>query len=218
MACIGRLAQELRFTLVEIEVLPYIVTSLMTLYFWWEKPGTARNRIVLYAPRIEEHVVVQMMQQTAYHGDHKLLAARLRNYNCVPSLSPARYKSVLPNVLFGILENSVFGGCQFLAWNYSFPSRTEQIMFRVASVLALVPPFFLLFSITFIWIQFRFIIDARGVFRSLLSGRLSLLSVVAPMYALARLCIIVEVFLALRSSPAGVYQVVQWSDFLPSWK
>lgn len=46
---------------------------------------------------------------------------------------------------------------------------------------------------------------------------LSMAALFVPLYGLARLYIMVEVFAALRSCLIGAYDTVRWTEYIPGW-
>ena len=94
----------------------------------------------------------------------------------------------------------IFNGIHVTAWDFSFPSNTELLLWRICSIAA---------CLSVLGMYLTFFVH---------SGTLNLVvgfGIGAPIYIAARLFLIVEVFLSLRSLPAGVYQDLGWDNFLP---
>jgi hypothetical protein len=137
--------------------------------------------------------------------------------------------------------------CIFMtAWNFSFPSPLERILWRVASTYMLV---FGVVGGCFSGYCHLVLLPKRSRLNQVLPssretqrGRtkrlaaklrnidpskdpklavslriLIPLSTLCLLYALCRAYILVEDFIGLRRLPTGAFQTVSWSDYLPHW-
>ena len=97
----------------------------------------------------------------------------------------------------------VFGGLHLLAWNYELPTPEEKTLWRFSSIAIMaLPPAFYFWEI----LRWR-----RGSL-----GSVNLVGLVAMfLYLVARIYNFVEVFFSLRSTPEGLYETVQWTNFIP---
>ena len=75
MYCIGRLAQHLPFSLLEVMTVSFITESTFIIFFWWHKPGDVCSRLRLEGPNLDEDTVEQMFQAT----DSGISAAMLKD-------------------------------------------------------------------------------------------------------------------------------------------
>ncbi|KAK7450139.1 hypothetical protein VKT23_013022 [Stygiomarasmius scandens] len=94
----------------------------------------------------------------------------------------------------------LLGGLHCIAWNFDFPTHTEQTLWRYSSItLTIFPvaliPISLLFLIT-LW--------EKLIFVSLVLW-----------YGSARIILLIEPFILLRALPPGAFQTVRWTDFIP---
>lgn len=117
----------------------------------------------------------------------------------------------------------VYGGIHLSAWNFEFPSVTEDIMWKVASItIALTIPFWL----AHLWVMTLAERVMLGVDRPKLLVEITdemgtwifaiLTYVLLPGALLAsRLYIVVEAFISLRSVPLGVYWTPAWIQMVP---
>ncbi|KAL8791243.1 MAG: hypothetical protein Q9213_000200 [Squamulea squamosa] len=112
-----------------------------------------------------------------------------------------------------------------IGWNFTFPTPTEQILWRVASLVLLGSPFS--YGVLFLLVTSQLSIFCR-LFRvpqtntatQLFERMHTILQYLIAAgwvgtYGIARLYIIVEAFVGLRALPAGVFQGVEWSNFFP---
>ncbi|KAI9462143.1 hypothetical protein F5148DRAFT_233795 [Russula earlei] len=94
-----------------------------------------------------------------------------------------------------------FGGIHCVGWSFAFPSNTEQILWRVASVsIIVVPPLFMFLMFVYVRLEFD-----SGYYGILITG----------VYMLSRLALLVLPFLCLRSLPPAAYHDVHWASFIP---
>ena len=99
---------------------------------------------------------------------------------------------------------TLFGAIHCFGWDFKFASYAEHILWKVCSLgITCIPLIWLLFIVFYI-------LDML-VWAALLP--FGLLGV--PVYILARLGLLTEAFIALRALPAGAYEDVQWTLFLP---
>ena len=105
----------------------------------------------------------------------------------------------------------IYGGIHLTAWNYTFPSTVEHILWKISGIgiMAISP----------------FIIAVRGVLSNFDNGKqpfvmlLDILVLVSGFvfvsYLVFRTFIVLEAFLSLRHSPLGVYAAIPWVQNLP---
>jgi len=97
-----------------------------------------------------------------------------------------------------------FGGIHCIGWSFTFPSSTEQILWRVASLsITSVPIVVILLGVT----------GDNLPFIDFWAGIPLLLLIF--LYILGRLVLLVLPLLSLRSLPPAAFRVVQWTSFIP---
>ncbi|KAK8191304.1 hypothetical protein HDK77DRAFT_456996 [Phyllosticta capitalensis] len=110
-----------------------------------------------------------------------------------------------------------FGALHCVAWDLEYPSRAEQIGWRVCSLIITAWPLYMLFTTEpFV----RRMVKVSKFFKILEHADSSqplywLHSSLAMAYALARLFLIIEAFISLRSLPRGVYETPRWTEYIP---
>jgi hypothetical protein len=187
---IGRRRQKLDTSILEMFTLGVVICSLISYGFWLKKPLDVRTPIVL---KIEHLMDSLPRQQSAAAANPKYTPDR--RWNLVPLyFRPFRRKLSL----FTLLILPVFATCHLVVWNWSFPSRTEQDLWRICSIGCLVFP--MLFSLA-AWVPFDW------------CTRNTTIIPLIVVYVLLRICMIAEIFASLRSMPEGVYTSVH----LPYW-
>ena len=108
----------------------------------------------------------------------------------------------------------IFGAIHLIAWNFSFLSHIEKIIWRVASTTITVMTANGLVGITIFMIKIRYI--HYNTFFSKFCGFILLLVYCQfPLYFLARLALLVEALISLRDLSPGALAVVEWTSFIP---
>jgi hypothetical protein len=93
-----------------------------------------------------------------------------------------------------LLLGLAYGGVHLSAWNFDFPTQTEQQLWKICCIVVMFGNAAALYS------------DRKFPFASVAT---------AALVGAARLGITVEAFISLRKVPAGVYATVEWSQAIP---
>ncbi|KAJ3848173.1 hypothetical protein EV368DRAFT_49830 [Lentinula lateritia] len=99
----------------------------------------------------------------------------------------------------------VFGAIHCAAWAFIFPTKVEQTSWRIFSLIVIFVPLALI--CTDLWKD-----KLDGHIQNIVS---IILCFVVSFFVLARLGLIVQAFLALRSLPNNSFAIVEWVNFLP---
>lgn len=115
------------------------------------------------------------------------------------------YKPLLGS---SVVAGALFGAFHCIAWNFSFPSHTEKILWRSASFgvvaacsLSLVGAYF--------W--FRVLKKPPQTIGSFMRR----ISPVCLTYTIARMFLLVIAVISLRSLPSSAFETVDWVEFIP---
>jgi hypothetical protein len=124
----------------------------------------------------------------------------------------------------------VYGSVHLTAWNFDFPSRVEQIMWRVSCIIiadGILGTLVALIIIVGLWavgdgifgegwteksVEVWLVLPLL-ILGSVVLGLLILGSV--ALYFGARLFVIVESFISIRRLPLGVFVTVHWANYIP---
>lgn len=105
-----------------------------------------------------------------------------------------------------------FGAIHLFAWSFHFPSETERLLWRIASVVTTASP--ILWTVVYILslmddlhLKFRMSLPLKTI--NILSG------IVVPLYLVGRVLLLVIAFISLRSLPPPAYETVYWTTFIP---
>lgn len=185
---IGRGVQQLPVTPLELFTLGIIVCTLCTYAVFWYKPQNIQQPVLISTDKTL----------------HELLSQRVysRSYLAIDDGHAVTTTEEIGVLSLVVTVSALFGACHIIAWNFSFPSLIEQLLWRISSIFCMALP---LVIIIFSYVH----PDIRYGIAYLFAVGLIL------MYFLARLTLLVEVFVSLRSVPAGVYQTVDWSLYIP---
>jgi len=102
-----------------------------------------------------------------------------------------------------------FGGIHCFGWSFDFPSSTEQLLWRVASISIIEVPFMFFPARELGRAIDRYLDPTSDIYTRVIPMLLLLL------YTLGRLALLVLSFLCLRSLPPAVFHVIDWSSFIP---
>lgn len=210
---ISRAIEHLPLMPLEISTLAYIPCAVFIFWLWWDKP---------YAINVPTILDIAPPPKTA--GLHRsntygAVPRRYDRYSKTKQCWCAMRSSVLPINRAGYLP-SIVGAIHLAAWDFDFPSRFERQTWRVCSVVTSV-------SIPISWTVVGAVLwcigspsskekGARGRYcRMLVGGTVFIQGIGVGLYTLARLYLLVEVFVAFRAMPRDVYKTPEWSVFVP---
>ncbi|KAH8585642.1 hypothetical protein B0O99DRAFT_126286 [Bisporella sp. PMI_857] len=239
MQCIGRTAQGLPLSALELATMAYVVCALANYIFWWNKPLDVMVPTAIFLECGEFRSQADLFNQARAFAPSTLGAkamferpqnesdvsrrGRVANDSCGGHM---RMETVVfPVVVFCL----VFGGIHCAAWNFSFPSQTEQTLWHIASLVStfgipvscVLEGCFEWFGLTHLYSEeFPRLQHRTGKSSPRSGGKAGWLDICANCatwlpYSAARIYLVVEVFVSLRSLPEGTYDVVDWTKFLP---
>lgn len=117
-----------------------------------------------------------------------------------------------------------YGAAHATAWDFLFPTDTERLLWRVACIdtIAGVISLLAVFSVVvFLHEHGRkqllksFFQREKGISSILYRVVIVIGLINFPIFVISRLYIIVETFISLRHVQKGVYETVEWSDYIP---
>lgn len=261
LQCIARALQDLAITTMELSALAIVACSIMTSCCWWHKPADVSTPIKI---RLKNEVTIAQIRQEAGGGamnewkqtpldfiDDLLpsWALNVQVFMKWPTAPPERPLPRFGNDRFPNLRGwqetilcigtLLYAAIHLFGWNYTFPTTTELVLWRVSSMFLFVNTVaFWVFETTSAWwrrgrLQ-RWLcklfqpsklpqLEAR-LEQAQQSGEPKPLPLpfefwsifpLAWTYAAARLYLIVESFVGLRAAEESVFFDVDWTAYIP---
>jgi len=235
---VGRVASHLTITPIELFTLGYVVFALGMYYFWWHKPFDIHVPFTIRPGRIIRPSSTQSVrrshrsttsaksQRTRTQSEQNNIAmwpddernlrrTRQRRPSSIPGLSDRTRKAILwfsrdqTFRLFLVGFTLLFSACHLAGWRYPFSTLIETWLWRVCSLMCLALPLCIIF-VQFCYWQLH--TDTReSIFKAVEAFTVFCVLV----YLSVRICLLAQVFVALRSVPPDVYEVVSWSQYMP---
>ena len=186
---VGRLAQRLTISTLEVATVGYIFCAIATYVAWWGKPLDVPAP---YIVRATYHQTTETRQWPEKIGE-------IDSY----FLDNIYIDSPAFTAVFAI-----FGGIHITAWAYPFPTISESWYWRGLAILLTVYPF--------LWMSFVLIARLQLFGKKGDEAITQFVGVVGSLYSVIHIIVLCEAFLSLRLAPPGIYQQVEWTNFLTS--
>ncbi|KAF8142079.1 hypothetical protein EV363DRAFT_1443990 [Boletus edulis] len=229
----------LAVTLIELDTVCMAVLSLLVLFLWWDKPLRPDCCHTFYSPReVKPDPPTAMTLSNAWKSDPSCLStlmgcfiniqktqsttndeettlvdkndksSRSKSSQLVDKLDGDSLALVSCGAAWMIL-----GGLHLIAWNFDFPTETEKVLWRVASLTLAAGPLVILGLILIFGIaenlklcSFDDCLDKVGV---LTMGSVGILTIVS------RLLLVALMLASLRALPCSAHQTVSWTAYIP---
>lgn len=195
---LGRVAQQLPISTLELSTLAFVCCAAVIAFFWWHKPLDLRSMTTITIPLDKERSFLDKFDHLEFSCTEQEVAEQVdaKSFFSRAHESEAIRSGGIHFVWIGCL----FNGIHVAAWNFSFATLVEKMMWRACSIAGCVS---VVVSYSFMFIPSRTLSVALNV------------GLIAPVYITTRLFLIVQVLVGLRSLPGEIYQDVNWSNFLP---
>jgi len=189
-------------------------------FFWWNKPFHIRKpkEIPFTSSRTHQAVVMKFLETDTniYYGEgawrRQWAFRRISNGKFVSNQIRSRQWRKLPMPLWwSAILGSIFSAIHISAWNWSFPTPAERMLWRICSTGT---------TVSCVSIGILLLISAQLGHRQRFPPRIgpfigAWLVFFIGVYLVGRLIIIIQMFACFRKSPAGLYETVDWSAYLP---
>ncbi|KAN0076544.1 hypothetical protein V8E54_006686 [Elaphomyces granulatus] len=193
----GRAVQHLPTTNLELFTLGIVICSFGTYAAYWQRPQDIGLPISISVGEGKTFRDV--------FGKSISLRRRFSWSKATPS------EKIIPLLFVTAVITSIFGACHLIGWDFLYPSSVEQLLWRIASISCVTIPFFMMFLSLLFDDDIDFWPPECSVKYLCTMSFWTLL----PLYVLARVYLLVAIFISLRSVPAGVYETVNWSLYFP---
>ena len=197
---ISRVYQHRAVTLLEVSTTAYAACALTTYAFWWKKPQNPTMPIVIHC----SDEVFPRPSNSGLYFSYRSLGEYIWAGQYFPGDRGAHNAELVTESLF-VLSPALFGAIHVAAWNISFLSTVEQWLWRgsalyccIAGILFTVVAFLTFSAEDRSWISedMEYVIDSTAFW------------IIGSVYVIARIFMIVEVFLSLRALPQSAYEEV----------
>ena len=233
---VARGAQKLPVTLLELSTIALMTCTATTLFFWFRKPLNVETPTVLHIPTTISQMLTDANMETAkttylytpldfadpldYSSRQMpfghLWGEQKRPLQRIPNDRDSRLHN-WKIVLIITIPTAAFGTFQLIAWNFVFPTRAEQMIWRYTCVSnGIVLGIGCALEAGAI-VASKFTVAGLHTFHDYkLRWPYALLFFIPGLlYFCARLIVIVEVIITLRSLPQGCFATVDWTGFIP---
>ena len=226
--CIGRAIQHLPITTLELATSGLALCTLASYCQWFHKPLDAEEATIIESGKSTMEILIEAGEV----ADKPYVYTPL---DFIGGSSPSWHTVIQPHLGFraGVKERPLprvpndtlpviganldaifllaivmtYSCLHLIAWNFHFPTRVEQKIWRVNCIIMITT------AITFFSCQFCR--GLRWLSRLVVDWQDLVSSAAVVIYTAARIYIAVECFVGLRSLPIGAYDSIQWSNFIP---
>ena len=110
----------------------------------------------------------------------------------------------------------VFGGLHCIAWNFTYPTDVERLLWRSASVaIAAIPLFVVRAASDYVELSEEAPRERVSLISILAIALANFVSILLVLYMLARLSIIAQAFYLLTKQPPSAYIAIDWTQYVP---
>ncbi|MCJ1276279.1 hypothetical protein MMC21_004084 [Puttea exsequens] len=232
---IARAIQHLAVTLLELSTVALMTCAGAALFFWFWKPLNVDTPTTLRIEISVAEIIVRAgaKASTPFHDTpldfvepdgYTSSQFPLRNHwGCqdrplprFPNDRDTRLHN-LPTVLSLTVPTAAFSLLHLIAWNFDFPTREEQLLWRWTCIsMGVILGTGCLAEATSIVVDGHSTTGLTTFNGYKLRWPTNLLFFVPGfLYMFSRMIVIVEIVISLRLLPAGCFEVVQWSQLLP---
>ena len=227
MQCIARAHKHLPVTHLEIVTLAYAVMNFVVYIFWWNKPLNVSQPVRVFRKSEAGEMLHNEPTSEAWELTWEAIGKGLQTIlgfiaglqdggNLSSEDRVPRFWSDDQSGDFIIADLIVlgvgvcFGVIHCIAWDFSFPTHTELLIWRISSITITAVPIYIPLMLGLCLLLFNMEFEKSSItvvyFGPLTGGIL---------YILARVVTLVLAFTSLRDLPRGAYETVHWTTFIP---
>jgi hypothetical protein len=210
----------LPITQLELATMAFIVCALVMYTLWWDKPYDVEHTttITIREEPKPERLTFKYEDRVAdlpFETFEDMIGGFLTDKTFSEiRVSDDEWRRLIQSLAF-YGTGTVFSAFHIAAWNWEFPSSTVRTLWRSFAVTATgtSPLTFLLCLVPRLLDRFDMIPHKAESIVQFIWGTFLLSFGLA--YIISRLALIVLIFYCFSSMPAGVYETVDWTKFLP---
>ncbi|KAF2833866.1 hypothetical protein CC86DRAFT_462124 [Ophiobolus disseminans] len=196
---IGRAAQGLAVTTVELFTLGIVVWAVMIYIVLWQKPFDVQRPTVVYLKGSEFEDVIKRDPD-------------VKRVSFINNSSTTRNDD-LWSIGIGIVVSLGFAALHVVAWQFHFSTTAELWLWRVSSVLCTLTPLFIAMLLG----RETLMVPQPGTSTEMETSTAVMVFILGIIYTIGRIYMFVEMFISLRAVPSSVYETPQWSQYFPSF-
>lgn len=260
LQCLGRAIQHLPMSTLELTTFGFVFCTFASYYQWSHKPLDVESPTILEIAKSTREILIEagnLPEANKPYSNTPLDFIDDQSPSWLTEIQPHLHFRMGPrqrplprftNDRFPVIGASshafllfmvILAYCclHFIAWNWSFPTHVERILWRSGCIAIVCTTFIFLACETYQdghrlgrwerWYVQLFPKMSGGLQRMdtmekrrreqefIPLWEVIVMSPVTLVYTLARTYIVVEVFVGLRSLPSGAFDSVQWSSFIP---
>ena len=205
LSTISKLANDLPITLLEVTTLAQVFGSMVIYAVWWYKPQDIEDPIII--DLMDCPNCVRILQRNNFSERHVTNGLPEES---ILDLLHGKVKITVPEpgsryiVLIVGFFIFAYGGIHASAWNSTFPTMTEEMIWRVATCVmtAIAMVFLICGMVLFLGAE-----DKLWVVAVQNTG--------IAIYVLVRSMLVVESISSLRELPLGAFATVSWVNEIP---
>lgn len=246
--CVARAIQGLPISLLELGTVGFAIPSLATFGLWFNKPNNIDTPNVVRIDLTLLELLEKLGKDTSYHWNETPLdcVCTVNKPSFVSEVilksekwpGRDRYKGAanrIRNDVFALKYSRLdqvfvgavwlgYGGVHLAAWNFTFPSYPEKILWRVSClVMGGSMAVFWFTGNRKVYFLFGYLRPSRRAKMKQISDernkvptvQIILGAMTGLSYLIARVCLIVQALVSLRALPAGAFETVNWIKMVP---
>ena len=202
---ISRLVQHQAITLLEVSTVAYAACALTAYAAWWKKPQNASLPITIPCST-EEYP----QRRISYYRETSFGEYVWAGQHWSRHLESSDMDGDTVSPVLVALCPALFGAIHLASWNIIFLSNVEQWLWRTSALYCCTAG--MIFTMLVLLLPN---VDSGKEMGGLIVVLIFLIMGLGLGYVIARLYMIVEVFLSLRALPHSAYEAVRWSSFVP---
>lgn len=226
---IARVAQDLPISLLELETCAIVGCSLFTFYFWFNKPMDISHPTKLHANTSIAKILIRAGDEAKKPYSRTPLDFvecfdTLSGYfgpkeRPIPRISEDRdvlADTVWMHILFDMPFLPIII-IQFLGWNFSFPTKAEQLLWRwgcIAYTVTLVPYRSIETVAQLFEKEPKTFMERMNSYKRKWPHQITFWIPVS-IAAAARMCVLIEIVVSMRALPQGCFYNVKRAQYLP---
>ena len=201
-----RAIQHLQVTALEIITVAFFFLTMLIYAIWWNRPQDIEYPIIITLQNEDANEIKGSREGnvgTKSRGDAKLW------------FTDQKYQAFVNKawhffVILAIIA-PIFGAIHCLAWDAPFPTPKEALAWRICAVATTSLP--LVEFAIFLLCTWDVVSGSEYKF-----SPLHLFLTIPPLalYVLARITLITLAFMSLRALPAGAFQTIAWTNYVPN--